>query len=122
MFYWNISVPVLVPSVVSRILHAVHEEDLFAIWFMQNLLDVLSTRIAVGTGRAIELNILVNALGGPFTMPSLIMKMVIVPIIAYLFCGIFKQYRSKSMMIGVNVMYIAILTNNFAVLRSLGGV
>ena len=97
-----------------------HEDVIFAIWFMQNLLDVLSTRIAVGTGRAIELNILVNALGGPFTMPSLIMKMLVLPIITYSFYRIFRQYGSRSMTICllmiINVLYIAILTNNFAVL------
>jgi hypothetical protein len=125
-FSWNVSVPVLEPSLVSRILHAMSEDALFATWFMQNLLDVLSTRIAVGTGRAIELNILANALGGPFSMASLIIKMLIAPIITYLFYRIFKQCGNKSMaicmMIAMNAIYMAILTNNFAVLRSLGGV
>jgi hypothetical protein len=88
---------------------------------MQNLLDFLSTKIAVGAGRAIELNSLVNGLGGPFAMPSIILKMVIVPIIIYLSYRIFKQYWGKSsgigMMIVTNVEYLceilAILTNNF---------
>jgi hypothetical protein len=107
-------------SVVNRILHAVHEDILFVIWWMQNLLDFLSTKVAVGTGRAIELNGLVNGLGGPFAMPSIILKMVIVPIIIYLSYWIFKQNWGKSSGIGVmivtNVEYLAVLTNNFAVL------
>jgi hypothetical protein len=107
-------------SVVNRILHAVHEDILFVIWWMQNLLDFLSTKIAVGTGRAIELNSLANGLGGPFAMPSIILKMLIAPITVYLFYRIFKQYWGKSsgigMMIVANVEYLAILTNNFVVL------
>jgi hypothetical protein len=101
-----------------------YEDVLFAIWFMQNLLDVISTWIAVGTGRAIELNILANALGGPFSMASLIMKIVIAPITTYLFYRIFKQRGGKwiamCVMIPTNALYVAILTNNFAVLCSLG--
>jgi hypothetical protein len=98
----------------------VHEDILFVIWWTQNLLDFLSTKIAVGTGRAIELNSLVNGLGGPFATPSIILKMAIVPIIVYLSYRVFKQNWGKSsgigMMIVTNVEYPVVLTNNFAVL------
>ena len=107
------------PSVANRILHAVHEDILFVIWWIQNLLDFLSTKIAVGTGRGIELNSLVNGLGGPFAMPSIILKMLIAPITVYLFYRILKQYCKSSgigIMIVTNVEYLAVLTNNFAVL------
>jgi len=87
---------------------------------MQNLLDILTTKIAVGTGRAIELNFLVNWLGGPFAMPSIIFKMLIAPITLYLSYLMLKQYSGKSWGIGImiltNVGYLAILTNNFTVL------
>jgi hypothetical protein len=97
----------------------VHEDILFVIWWIQNLLDFLSTKIAVGTGRAIELNSLVNGLGGPFATPSIVLKMLIAPITVYLFYRILKQYCKSSgigIMIVTNVGYLAVLTNNFAVL------
>jgi len=97
----------------------VHEDILFLIWWVQNTLDFLSTKVAVGTGRAIEFNFLVNWLGGPFAVPSILFKMLIAPMTVYLFYTILKQYKQSSgigIMIVTNVAYLAILTNNFAVL------
>jgi len=103
----------------------VHEDVTFVIWYLQNLLDVWITKIVIGTGKAIELNILVNALGGPFTMPSLALKTLIAPGIAYFLYRIINRCWGKPLGIRMtavmNVMYIAILTNNFVVFNRIVG-
>ena len=110
-------------SLFPTLLRILREDVEFSIWYLQNLLDVWITKIVIGTGKAIELNLLVNVLGGPFALPSLALKTLIAPGIAYFLYRVIRRSWGKSLGIRImavmNVMYVAILTNNFVVFNQI---
>ena len=110
-------------TLLCRSLRILREDVAFSVWYLQNLLDVWITKIVIGTGKAIELNLLVNVLGGPFALPSLALKTLIAPGIAYFLYRVIRRSWGKSLGIRImavmNVMYVAILTNNFVVFNQI---
>ncbi|MGA8903675.1 MAG: DUF5658 family protein [Candidatus Bathyarchaeia archaeon] len=85
-----------------------------------NLADVVSTWIAVSTGRGIEANSIVVLLGGPFSLVAFLLKLVVVPAailgIAWYLARRFNDPRlGMATMIAPAAMYAAAVANNVMV-------
>ncbi|MGD0175820.1 MAG: DUF5658 family protein [Candidatus Bathyarchaeia archaeon] len=85
-----------------------------------NLADVVSTWIAVSTGRGIEANSIVLLLGGPFSPVAFLLKLVVVPaailgIAWYLACRFKDPRLGMATIIAPTAMYAVAVANNVMV-------
>ena len=84
-----------------------------------NLADVITTWVAVSTGRGVEENPFVLMLGGPFTPAALFLKLIVVPgavlSVAWYLARRFKDPRLGMALIAPVAMYAAVVTNNVMV-------
>jgi hypothetical protein len=94
--------------------------SLAAILLLLNLADVVSTWIALSTGRRIEANPIVLLLGGPFSPLSFFLKLVVVPGailgVAWYLARRFKDPRlGMATLVAPAAMYAAVVANNVMV-------
>lgn len=85
-----------------------------------NLADVVSTWIALGTGKGFEANPFVMLLGGPFSPNALFLKLVLIPSailgLAWYLARRFKDPRlGMAMFVAPVAMYAAVVANNVIV-------
>ena len=85
-----------------------------------NLADVITTWVAISTGRGIEANPLVLLLGGPFTPLAFFLKLIVVPGailgVAWYLARRFKDPRlGVATIIAPVAMYAAVVANNVMV-------
>jgi predicted permease len=93
---------------------------LAALLLVLNLADVVSTWIALSSGRGIEANPFILFLGGPFTPIAFTLKLVVVPAamlgVAWYMARRFKDPRlGMATLIAPAAMYAAVVANNVVV-------